>query len=186
MASDDEEVYTPLWCPSIQDYYLCPWLHRLDDGTIAVAWVSAAEWTHRDQHRVEYGGLTPCSDPSEPPADELLAIESDADETSGGNDADEGRGDSFAFDSDTDGHEGPSGSGTAEPRPEQEQGQGKRKRGGAPAEGPTGSGRGHPEAMGATGVRGAAPMRTRHPVLHLHGQDGPSGSWTPRRVAPRF
>ena len=89
MASDDEEVYTPLWCPSIQDYYLCPWLHRLDDGTIAVAWVSAAEWTHRDQHRVEYGGLTPCSDPSEPPADELLAIESDADETSGGNDADD-------------------------------------------------------------------------------------------------
>ena len=47
------------------------------------------EVTHRDQRRVEYGGLTPCSDPSEPPADELLAIESDADETSGGNDADD-------------------------------------------------------------------------------------------------
>ena len=105
MASDDEEVCTPLWCPSIQDY-LYPWLHRLDNGTIDVAWVSAAEWAHRDQHRVEYGGLTPCSDPSEPPADELLAIESDADETSGGNDADEGRGDSFAFDSDTDGYDG--------------------------------------------------------------------------------
>ena len=40
-------------------------------------------------------------------------------------------------------------------------------------------------ARGATGVRGAAPMRTRHPVLHLHGADGPSGSWAPRRVAPR-
>ena len=40
-------------------------------------------------------------------------------------------------------------------------------------------------ARGATGVRGAAPMRTRHPVLHLHGADGPSGSWAPRRVPPR-
>ena len=86
----------------------------------------------------------------------------------------------------TDGNEGPSGSGAAETRPELEQGQVKRERGDAPAEGSTESGRGHPEAKGATGVRGAAPMRTRHPVLHLHGSDGPSGSWAPRRVAPRF
>ena len=84
-----------------------------------------------------------------------------------------------------DGNPDRSGSGAAEEveTEEPEQGQEKRKRGRAPAEGPTESGRGH---LGATGVRGAAPMRTRHPVLHLHGPDGPSGGWAPRRVAPRF
>ena len=53
---------------------------------------------------------------------------------------------------------------TGGPRLESEQGQEKRKIGSAPTEGPTGSGRGY---MRAAGVQGAAPMRSRHPVLHL-------------------
>ena len=86
-----------------------------------------------------------------------------------------------------DGNPDRSGSGAAEVETEEpEQGQEKRKRGRAPAEGPTESGRGHPEAMGATGVQGAAPMRTRHPVLHLQDPGRPSGGSAPRRVAPRF